>query len=226
MPQDTQRAIADKMFSRSELGLPETGFVFCCFNASYKFNPRVFDCWMAILQNTPGSVLWLADGDPKAIANLKKEAAARDVDPARLVFAGRTETLDEHLARHRAADLFLDTWPYNAHATASDALWAGLPVLTRVGEAFPARVGASLVNAVGLGELIKTTDDAYIIAATELAAQPDTLASMKHKLSLNRRSGQLFDMSSYVNYIEAAYRTMYERHLSGIEPEHIQIDGF
>ncbi|WP_424631044.1 tetratricopeptide repeat protein [Bradyrhizobium sp. SYSU BS000235] len=224
MPQDTQRTIADKLFSRSELGLPETGVVFCCFNASYKFNPRVFDCWMTILKTTPGSVLWLADGNSMATANLRKEAAARDVDPSRLIFAGRTETLDEHLARYRAADLFLDTWPYNAHATASDALWAGLPVLTRAGEAFPSCVGASLVNAVGLDELITTTNDAYIAAATELAAQPDELAAMRHKLSVNRISGQLFDMSSYVKHIEAAYRAMYDRYLSGAGPEHIQIE--
>src|SRR5262249_20242876 len=225
MPQDTHRAISDRLFTRSELGLPETGFVFCCFNASYKFNPRVFDCWMTILRNTPGSVLWLADGNPTAIANLRKQAAVRDVDPLRLVFAGRTESLEEHLARYRAADLFLDTLPYNAHATASDALWAGLPVLTLAGEAFPARVGASLVNSLGLGELVKTTDAAYIAAAIELAAQPDKLAIVKQKLSLNQASGQLFDMSSYVKHIEAAYRAMYDRYLSGAEPEHIQVDG-
>ena len=225
MPQDTRRVIADKLFTRSELGLPEAGFVFCCFNASYKFNPRVFDCWMTILRNTPGSVLWLIDGDRTATANLKKEAAARDVDPSRLVFAGRTESLEEHLARHRAADLFLDTLPYNAHATASDALWAGLPVLTLAGEAFPARVGASLVNAVGLDELIETTDDAYIATAVELATQPDKIAEIKQKLSLNRTSALLFDMSSYVKHIETAYRAMYDKHLAGAEPEHIQIDG-
>jgi predicted O-linked N-acetylglucosamine transferase (SPINDLY family) len=224
MPQDTQRAISDKLFTRAELGLPETGFVFCCFNASYKFNPRVFDCWMTILRNTPGSVLWLAESNSTAIANLKREAAARGVDPSRLVFAGRTESLEEHLARYRAAGLFLDTWPYNAHATASDALWAGVPVLTLAGETFPARVGASLVNAIGLGELIETTDAAYIGSATELATHPDKLAAIKRRLSLNRTSGQLFDMSSYVKHIEAAYRAMYDKHLAGAEPEHIQID--
>ncbi len=186
----------------------------------------MFDCWMAILRNTSGSVLWLADGDRKAIANLRKEAAARNVDPSRLVFAGRMESLAEHLARYRAADLFLDTLPYNAHATASDALWAGVPVLTLAGEAFPARVGASLVNAIGLGELIKTTDAAYIATATELATQPDKLAAVKHTLSVNRASGQLFDVSSYVKHIEAAYRAMYDKHVSGTEPEHIQIDRF
>ncbi|MEH2514298.1 protein O-GlcNAc transferase [Nitrobacteraceae bacterium AZCC 1564] len=226
MPQDTKRAISDKLFTRSALGLPETGFVFCCFNASYKFNPRVFDCWMTILRNTPGSVLWLAETNSMAIANLKSEAAARDVDPSRLVSAGRTESLEEHLARYRAADLFLDTWPYNAHATASDALWAGVPVLTLAGETFPARVGASLVNAIGLGELSETTDAAYIASATALAAHPDKLAAVKHKLSLNRTSGQLFDMSSYVKHIEEAYRAMYDKHLAGAEPEHIRIDDF
>ncbi len=205
--------------------MPEKGFVFCCFNASYKFNPRIFDCWMTILTSTPGSVLWLAESNSTALANLRSEAAARDVDPSRLVFAGRTESLAEHLARYRAADLFLDTLPYNAHATASDALWAGVPVLILAGETFPARVGASLVNAIGLGELIKTTDDAYIASAIELAAHPDKLAAVKHTLARNRASEQLFDMSSYVKHIETAYRAMYDKHLSGTEPEHIQVDG-
>lgn len=224
MPQDTKRAVSDKSFTRSELGLPETGFVFCCFNASYKFNPHVFDCWMTILRNTPGSVLWLAESNPTAIANLKREAVARDVDPLRLVFAGRTETLEEHLARYRAADLFLDTWPYNAHATASDALWAGVPVLTLAGDTFPARVGASLVNAIGLGELLATTDAAYIASAVELAVHPDKLAAVKQKLSVNRTSGQLFDMPAYVKHIETAYRAMYDRHLAGAEPSLIESD--
>jgi predicted O-linked N-acetylglucosamine transferase (SPINDLY family) len=203
--------------------LPETGFVFCCFNASYKFNPRMFACWMTILRQTPGSVLWLAESNSTAVANLKKEAAARDVDPARLVFAGRTESLAEHLARYRVADLFLDTLPYNAHATASDALWAGLPVLTLAGETFPARVGASLLNAVSLGELIKTTDDAYIASAIELAANPSKLDMIKHTLSHHRLSLPLFDTSSYVQHIEAAYSAIYDRYLSGTEPEHIEI---
>lgn len=223
MPQDSQREISDKSFTRSELGLPETGFVFCCFNASHKFNPRVFNCWMTILRQTPGSVLWLAESNSTAVANLKNEARARDIDPSRLVFAGRTEGLAEHLARYRAADLFLDTLPYNAHATASDALWAGLPVLTLAGETFPARVGASLVNAVGLGELINTTDDAYIAAAIELAANPSKLDIIKQTLAHNRLSLPLFDTSSYVTHIEAAYSAMYARHLSGAAPEHIEI---
>jgi predicted O-linked N-acetylglucosamine transferase (SPINDLY family) len=223
MPQDSQREISDKVFTRSELGLPDTGFVFCCFNASYKFNPRVFDCWMTILKRTPGSVLWLAESNSTAAANLRKEAVARDVDPSRLVFAGRTESLAEHLARYRAADLFLDTLPYNAHATASDALWAGLPVLTLSGETFPARVGASLVSAVALGDLVTTTDETYIAAAIELAANPNKLSAVRHTLSLNRLSAPLFDTSSYVKHIEAAYSAMYDRYLSGAEPEHIEI---
>ena len=138
-----------KTFTRAEVGLPENAFVFCCFNNNYKITPDVFDCWMRILKRVDGSVLWLLEDNAKAASNLRKEAEIRGVNPERLVFAKRTP-LPDHLARHRLADLFLDTLPYNAHTTASDALWAGLPVLTRIGETFAGRVAASLLNAIGL----------------------------------------------------------------------------
>ncbi len=166
------------MFSRRECGLPDKGVVFCCFNASYKINPRTFDGWMRILGQVEGSVLWLLADNAPATSNLRREAEARAISPERLVFAERMP-LAEHLARHRLADLFLDTNPYNAHTTASDALWAGLPVLTLIGDTFAGRVGASLLNAVGLPELITPTPKAYEDLAVELALRPQKLAGLK-----------------------------------------------
>ena len=156
---------SEKIGRRSEIfargtGLPETGFVFCCFNNNYKILPDIFNSWMAILGQVEGSVLWLLEDNARAAENLRKEAAARGVDPKRIVFAKRVPLAD-HLARHRLADLFLDTLPYNAHTTASDALWAGLPVLTRTGETFAGRVATSLLNAIGLPELVTRTREEY-----------------------------------------------------------------
>ena len=153
---DRKRRIAAKTFTRPEVGLPETAFVFCCFNNNFKIAPEVFDCWMRILKRVDNSVLWLLEGNTKATNNLRKEAEVRGVHPERLIFAGPMSP-PGHLARHRLADLFLDTLPYNAHTTASDALWAGLPVLTRIGETFAGRVAASLLKAIGFTELITAT---------------------------------------------------------------------
>ena len=148
---DNRRAISERQYSRAELGLPEQGIVFCCFNSSYKISPAEFDIWMRLLARTDGSVLWLLQDTARAAANLAAEARARGIDPGRLVFAGRMAHA-EHLARHRRADIFLDTFNYNAHTTASDALWAGLPLVTRSGQSFAARVGGSLLHAIGLPE--------------------------------------------------------------------------
>ena len=150
------RPIATTTPLRTEQDLPPTGFVFCCFNSSYKITPQVFEIWMRILARVDGSILWLFEDNPEATINLRAAAQTRGVDPQRLVFAKRLPLAD-HLARHRLADLFLDTSPYNAHTTASDALWAGLPVLTRIGETFAGRVAASLLQAIGLSELITIT---------------------------------------------------------------------
>ena len=150
---DRKRRIAERTPTRGEVGLPEAGFVFCCFNNNYKITPTVFDVWMRLLGQVAGSVLWLLEDNPTAARNLRREAQARGIAPERLVFAPRVR-LDEHLARHRLADLFLDTLPCNAHTTASDALWAGLPILTALGSAFPGRVAASLLYAAGLPELV------------------------------------------------------------------------
>lgn len=219
---DRKRVISNKAFTRSDAGLPSKGFVFCCFNNNYKITPCVFDCWMRILKQVEGSVLWLLEGNASAAGNLKKEAVARGVSSERLVFAKRMP-LPEHLARHKLADLFLDTLPYNAHTTASDALWAGLPVLTCLGETFAGRVAASLLNAIGLPELITTTLEAYEQMAVVLATHPEKLAAIKHKLAENRLTMPLFDTKLFTKHIEAAYTAMYERHQAGLAPDHIKV---
>lgn len=217
---DSKRIISDKTFSRIEFGLPAEGFVFCCFNNNYKILPNIFDCWMRILKSVHGSVLWLLEDNAAAAANLKHEAQARGIAAERIVFARRMP-LSDHLARHRLADLFLDTLPYNAHTTASDALWAGLPVLTQIGEAFAGRVAASLLNAIGLPELIAHTLEEYEKTAIALASDPDRLASIKRKLAQNRLASPLFDTQLFTRHIESAYRQMYEHHRAGLPPDHI-----
>jgi protein O-GlcNAc transferase len=219
---DTKRAISEKVFSREEMGLPGDGFVFCCFNNSYKIVPEIFDCWMRIIQKVQGSVLWLLETNETATRNLIMEAKTRGIYPERLVFAKRLPAPD-HLARHRLADLFLDTLPYNAHTTASDALWAGLPVLTQIGEAFAGRVAASLLSAIGLKELITTTVHDYEILAIQLATNSEKLAAIKAKLTNNRLSTSLFDTKSFTEQIETAYRAMYQRHQVGLPPDHIYV---
>jgi predicted O-linked N-acetylglucosamine transferase (SPINDLY family) len=196
--------------------------VFCCFNNNFKIAPEVFNCWMGLLKAVDSSVLWLLEDNSMVAQNLRKEGISRGIDPGRLVFASRLP-LPEHLSRHRAADLFLDTLPYNAHTTASDALWAGLPVLTRIGEAFAGRVAASIVRAVGLPELVTSTLCDYERVAVELATSPLWLQDIKSKLAANRLTAPLFDIASYTRAIEAAYATMYERHQSGLQPDHIYI---
>ena len=220
---DRKKEIGTHDFSRLECGLPENGFVFCCFNNTYKINPDIFDCWMRILKQVDDSVFWLMEVNATAARNLRREAAARGVNPERLIFAKRTLLLTDHLARHRLADLFLDTLPYNAHATASDALWAGLPVLTCVGDTFPGKVASSMLHAIGLPELITTTLDAYERTAIDLAAHPKKMTAIKRKLADNRLTTPLFDTKLFTRHIEAAYNAMFERHQSGLAPEHIVI---
>jgi predicted O-linked N-acetylglucosamine transferase (SPINDLY family) len=219
---DSGRVISDKVFTRQEVGLPEVGFVFCCFNNNWKIMPPTFDGWMRLLTAVSGSVLWLLEDNATTLVNLRKEAALRGVDPNRLIFAKRMK-LEEHLARHALADLFMDTLPYNAHTTASDALWAGLPVLTLVGESFAARVAASLLNAMDLPELITHTQEQYEEKAIELANNPDMLRQLKEKIAHNRLRSPLFKGQLLTRHIEAAYENMLERYLLGQEPEHIDI---
>jgi protein O-GlcNAc transferase len=219
---DAKREVSDRKFGRLDCDLPETGFVFCCFNRCYKINPETFDCWMGLLRQIDGAVLWLFEDNPTAGANLRKEAAARGVDATRLVFAKHLP-IAEHLVRSRLADLFLDTLPYNAHGTTSDALWSGLPVLTLIGETFAGRVAASLLNAVGLPELIATTRDEYEKLALALARDPERLAALKEKLMRNRLTMPLFNTEMTTRHIERAYQEMYERHRRGLPPDDIEV---
>ena len=214
---DDTREIAQRTPSRSECDLPEQGFVFCCFNNSYKITPTFFDIWMRLLHVVPHSVLWLLDTNSSAKTNLVREAAARGIVPERLIFASRLP-LPEHLARHRLADLFLDTLPYNAHTTASDALWAGLPVLTCAGNTFAGRVAGSLLRAVGLGELVTTTLEDYEAMALRLARDVELLTRLRVCLAQNRRSYPLFDTERYARNIETAYWRMWERWRAGRPP--------
>jgi protein O-GlcNAc transferase len=220
---DPTKMISERSFSRAELGLPDGAFVFCCFNNHYKITPDLFDIWMRLLCRVEGGVLWLPDGTTTAVNNLRLEAAKRGVVPDRLVFAPRMESLADHLARLRQADLLLDTFYYNAHTTASDALWAGLPVLTCLGETFAGRVAASLLNAVGLPELIAHGRAEYEALALELATQPDRLAAIREKLAANRTTQPLFDTARFTRDIETAYMKMHERHLAGLPPDHIVV---
>jgi predicted O-linked N-acetylglucosamine transferase (SPINDLY family) len=219
---DSKREISERTPTRLAAGLPEHGFVFCCFNNNYKIAPDVFDCWMRILKQVQDSVLWLFEATVMAANNLRKEAAARGINPDRLVFAKRM-ALADHLARHRLADLFLDTLPYNAHTTASDALWTGLPVLTCLGQPFAGRVAASLLSAIHLPELITTTFEDYERLAIELATNPGLLARIKKRLAANRLTTPLFDTKLFAKNIEAAYTAMYERHQARLPPDHIII---
>jgi len=217
-PNDSRRGIAERTPSRGELGLPETGFVFCCFNNNHKIAPRVFDIWMRLLARVEGSVLWLLEDNAAVARNLRREAALRGIAPERLVFAPRAK-MEEHLARQRRADLFLDTLPYNAHVTASDALWVGLPLLTRSGDAFAARVAASLLNAVGLPDLVTTTWEDYEKLALKLATEDGLLAGIRARLAANRATHPLFDTGRIRRHLESAYVTMWERAGRGQPPE-------
>jgi predicted O-linked N-acetylglucosamine transferase (SPINDLY family) len=219
---DSRRSIAERTPSRAEAGLPERGFVFCCFNNNYKITPAVFDVWMRLLRQVPDSVLWLLEANAVAASNLRREAQARGVEPERLVFAKRAK-LAEHLARHRLADLFLDTLPYNAHTTASDALWTGVPVLTRLGSSFAGRVAASLLRAVGLPELIARSVEEYEALALELATDPALLRQFKDRLAANHLTAPLFDTARFTRHIEAAYTRMWEIGQRGEVPRSLDI---
>ncbi len=221
-PNDTQRAVAARTFGRAELGLPENGFVFVCFNNTYKILPPVFDVWMRVLKQVGDSVLWLLGDNPTMQRNLRREAQARGVDPTRLVFADRVST-PEHLARQVHGDLFLDTAPYNAHTTASEALWMGLPIVTCPGDTFASRVAASLVRAAGLPELVVNSWEDYERLAVRLAQSPEKLAALKERLTRDRATCPLFDTRRFTRNLEAAYTAMYERLQAGLPPDHLTI---
>ena len=198
--------------------------IFCSFNNTYKITPDVFDVWMRLLQKVNGSVLWLLDAGATTSKNLRREAEQRGVSAERRIFAPRMR-LDDHLARHRLADLFLDTLPYNAHTTASDALWAGLPIVTCLGPTFAGRVAASLLKAVGLGELVTATLADYEALALKLARDPELLGALKRRLASNRLTAPLFDTPRYTRHIETAYVTMWERCQRGEPPAHFAVNA-
>jgi predicted O-linked N-acetylglucosamine transferase (SPINDLY family) len=222
---DSRRSIAERTPTRAEAGLPDDGFVFCSFNQPYKFTPAMFDVWMRLLHRVEGSVLWLQQINAASAGNLRGEAIRRGIDANRLVFAPRVPRMEDHLARYRLADLFLDTLPYNAQTTASDALWAGLPLITCLGTTFSGRVAASLLNAVGLPELIARSLPEYEALALDLATQPARLAHLRSKLARNRATCPLFDTARFCRHIESAFVAMWERHQRGEPPASFAVPG-
>jgi predicted O-linked N-acetylglucosamine transferase (SPINDLY family) len=213
-PNDNTRQIAETSTTRADFNLPEDAFVFCCFNQNYKISPREFDIWMRVLGNVEGSVLWLLNSNVWAVMNLKKEAERRGIDPSRLIFAEKIPHA-EHLARHKHADLFVDTFNYNAHTTASDALWAGLPVVTKQGRQFAARVAASLLTAVGLPELITESEEDYERLILNLAQDRQKLSAIKATLEENRRTEPLFDTQRYTRHLESGLIQCYQQYFCG-----------
>jgi protein O-GlcNAc transferase len=219
---DNTREISDRSMSRAEAGLPDRAFVFCCFNAPYKITPAEWDIWMRLLRRVQGSVLWLREPGERAVTNLRREALKRGIAADRLIFA-EPLAMPEHLARHRLADLFLDTFNYNAHSTASDALWAGLPILTKAGRGFPTRVAASHLNALGLPELVVDSEPAYERLALELATSLEKLSGIRQKLNANRLSAPLFNTELFVRHFEDACEQVYQGYFEGKRPETVAI---
>jgi protein O-GlcNAc transferase len=219
---DRRRQIAAQRPSRTEAGLPEEGFVFCCFNSIHKIRPEIFDVWARLLKAVPGSVLWLLSGPADANANVLREAQARGIDPARVVLAKWAKP-EDHLARHGLADLFLDTLPYNAHTTATDALWVGLPLLTCQGKSFPARVASSVLSALGMPELIARSLDEYEAKALQFAREPDTLTAVRRKLESHSDTQPMFKTDRFTSHIEAAYLQMWDIFQRGEAPRSFNI---
>lgn len=220
---DRKRTISDRIFTRSEFGLPDKGFIFCCFNYGYKITPEVFASWCRILQRVDQSVLWIYESNKGLANNLREEAKSRGVSPDRIIFSG-VLPVPEYLARYQLADLFLDTFPYNAGTTTSDALWVGLPVLTRSGKTFSSRMAGSILKAIAIPELITYTIADYEDLAVELATNGTKLDSIRKKISANKISTPLFNSPQTAKNIEKAYQMMYTRYLDGKSPENIDLD--
>ncbi|MBU3627668.1 tetratricopeptide repeat protein, partial [Polynucleobacter sp. AP-Reno-20A-A9] len=223
MVDDSKRVASSRVFTREECGLPENAFVFCCFNNDYKFNSNLLDGWSRVLHSVENSVLWIPENNKSFKINITTEFERRDINPLRIIFSQREELMADHLARYALADLFLDTYPYNAHTTTVDSLKVGVPVLTLKGKSFANRVASSLLNAVGLPELITNTEEEYEALAIELAMNTKKLADIKLKLASNRLSTPLFDTPLFAKNIEAAYTKMYERYQANLQPDHIFI---
>ena len=221
---DDKREVSERVFSKAQCGLPDHGFVFCCFNKAAKFNQQTFDIWMRVLKRVPDSVLWLSDSLTLTKDNLRSEAQAQGVDARRLVFAP-VVPMSEHLARHKLADLSLDTWPYNLHSTAFEALRCGVPMVSRMGRSFASRVSSSLLKASGLPELITDNPHDYEELVVALALQPERLTAVRQRLAANRLTHPLFDGQRFTRNLEAAYVQAMERHWSGLPPSHIIVSG-
>jgi protein O-GlcNAc transferase len=221
-PNDAKRPLPAQLRTREECGLTESGFVFCCFNNLYKISPSVFESWMALLRGVEGSLLWLLEGTPTAMRNLRSRAAAQGIAPERVLFAPHV-ALAQHLARYRHADLFLDTAPCNAHTTASDALWMGVPVLTMTGVTFAGRVATSLLHAVGLPQLCTVSLKDYVAKAMHLATTPSELSALRAHLEEGRDTCPLFDTAGYCRQLEQAYEEIWARHARGEPPSALQI---
>lgn len=221
---DRSRCIAEVDDARCDHGLPENSFVYCCFNNNWKITPDVFDAWMRILNRVENSVLWLFIDNEEASKNISQQAAIRNISPDRLIFAKKIP-IDKHLARHRHADLFLDTFHCNAHTRASDALWAGLPLVTKLGDTFASRVSASLLRAIGLPQLITENIEDYEALAIELASDPDKLSKVKRTLSENRFTAPLFDTPRFARHLEMAYEEIIMRWRQNLPPTHIHISS-
>ena len=224
MPFDIKRRIAGRTPTRAAAGLPAEGFVFCSFNNVSKIVPPVFEIWMRLLGSVAGSVLWLSSASPAAALNLRREAEAHGVASERIVFAPFIDEPAEHVARLSLADLFLDTLPYNAHAGGLDALWAGVPILSCMGSTFAGRVGASLLSAIGMPELVTHSLAEYEARALLLARDPSALAEVKEKLLRNRTTQPLFDTTRFTRHLETAYTRMMERHRGGEPPMAFAVD--
>jgi predicted O-linked N-acetylglucosamine transferase (SPINDLY family) len=224
-PYDSSAPPPQCQATRADENLPDGAFVYCSFNNRFKYNPQMFDVWMRVLQRVPGSVLWLVSCPERVQENLRREAAARGVDPQRLIFARRKDLRQEHIARYQLADLFLDTQPFNAHATASDALWAGLPVLTSLGEAFAGRVAAGMLKAVSMPELIGQDMREYEQMAVNLAAPGSNLPALRERLVATRTAQPLFDLDRYRRDLESAYERMIHISRSGKPPESFTVSS-
>lgn len=221
MVDDSKRIPSARLFTKEECGLSNNAFIFCCLNNDYKFNPNVLDSWSRILLNTKESILWISENNSVFRKNIQSEFVKRNIKPERIVFAQRVDLMGDYLTRYKLADLFLDTFPYGAHTTALDSLKAGTPVLTLLGQSFPGRVAASLLNAIGLSELVTQNQKEYESLAIEIANNPSKLVQIKEKLYSNLATTSLFNTEQFTRNIEAVYEKMVEQYQKDLKPEHI-----
>jgi len=225
MVDDSKRIPSGRIFSKDDCGLPENDFIFCCFNNDYKFNKQVIESWSRILGSVKDSVLWIPENNPQFMENIKVEFSKRGINTSRVIFAKKLESMADHLARYALADLFLDTYPYNAHTTAVDSLKGGTPIVTLIGNSFASRVAASLLNSIGLSELITNSQDQYEKLAIEIATNPAKLHELRKKLVVNRLTSPLFNTALFTKHIEDAYMRMMESYWEDKIPEHIYIES-